>query len=361
MVAGGLLGAAAPGYALLLASRFLEGVGFILFVVAAAPLLAAATQPADRATAFSIWSSYMPTGGTLALLLAPLALAQLRLARPVGRARRLRRAVRASCSCGSVPPPRFGGGIGSLRLLAESLAAARQPGAVPRLHLLRRPVELADDLAADLRRRGARRQRQRPPRCCSPRTSRSTSSATSSAACCCARRAALGGDGAAAPPPWASPAPACSGRRLPDARAHRLRPRLLGARRRDPGRGVLRHPGARAGARSTSAPPTAWSCRPRTSSQFVLPDPDRLGGVARRRLGGVAVGHARRSPSSASPRASPSAASSAAWRRRIAHGHEQCASPHLRSRPARRAAERAPPDADRGEEGVDRAPSPPPG
>src|SRR5262245_41204170 len=47
MCAGGLLGAVAPGYTVLLLSRFLEGVGFMLFVVAAAPLLAAAAQPAD--------------------------------------------------------------------------------------------------------------------------------------------------------------------------------------------------------------------------------------------------------------------------------------------------------------------------
>ena len=54
MVAGGLLGAAAPGYAALLASRFLEGVGFMLFVVAGrAAARRAPTQPADRATAFS--------------------------------------------------------------------------------------------------------------------------------------------------------------------------------------------------------------------------------------------------------------------------------------------------------------------
>jgi DHA1 family inner membrane transport protein len=120
MIAGGLLGAAAPGYVMLLASRFLEGVGFMLFVVSAAPLLAAATQPADRATAFSIWSSYMPAGGTLALLLAPVALGSfgwrglwLVLA-----------AFAAACAvllARSVPPAQFGGGIGSLRLLAESV------------------------------------------------------------------------------------------------------------------------------------------------------------------------------------------------------------------------------------------------
>src|SRR5258708_11982079 len=77
MVAGGVLGALAWSYALLLASRFLEGVGFILLTVAAAPLLTAATLPGDRATAFSIWSCYMPAGGALVMLAAPLALATL--------------------------------------------------------------------------------------------------------------------------------------------------------------------------------------------------------------------------------------------------------------------------------------------
>ena len=72
MVAGGLLGAAAPGFGLLLASRFLEGVGFIVFVVSAPALMTAAVgSVGDRARALGLWSSYMPTGGTLALLAAP--------------------------------------------------------------------------------------------------------------------------------------------------------------------------------------------------------------------------------------------------------------------------------------------------
>ena len=122
MVAGGLLGALAGGYGTLLASRFLEGVGFLLFVVAAAPLLAAATLPQDRATAFSIWSSYMPTGGTLALLVAPLALSSFGWRGLwVGLA-----AYTALCAvllARKVPSAQFGAGIGSLRLLAESLAS----------------------------------------------------------------------------------------------------------------------------------------------------------------------------------------------------------------------------------------------
>ena len=120
MIAGGLLGAAAPGYLMLLASRFLEGVGFMLFVVSAAPLLAAATQPADRATAFSIWSSYMPAGGTLALLLAPLALGTFGW-RGLWLALAAFAALCAVLLARSVPRAQFGGGIGSLRLLAESV------------------------------------------------------------------------------------------------------------------------------------------------------------------------------------------------------------------------------------------------
>jgi DHA1 family inner membrane transport protein len=77
MAAGGFAGAAAQGYATLLASRFVEGLGFILFTVPAVPLLVAAARAEDRPTALSIWSCYMPTGGTLALLFVPLALATL--------------------------------------------------------------------------------------------------------------------------------------------------------------------------------------------------------------------------------------------------------------------------------------------
>jgi MFS family permease len=126
MVAGGLLGAAAPGYVALLAARFLEGVGFMLFVVAAAPLLAAATLPADRATAFSIWSSYMPTGGTLALLIAPAALASFGW-RSLWVTLAAYAALCAILLARKVPTAQFGGGIGSLRLLKESIA---RPGSL---------------------------------------------------------------------------------------------------------------------------------------------------------------------------------------------------------------------------------------
>jgi predicted MFS family arabinose efflux permease len=126
MVAGGLLGALAGGYGTLLAARAVEGAGFLLFVVAAAPLLTAATLPADRATAFSIWSSYMPTGGTLALLAAPLALSSFGW-RGLWVMLAAYTAVCALLLARTVPPARFGASIGSTRLLVESLA---RPGSL---------------------------------------------------------------------------------------------------------------------------------------------------------------------------------------------------------------------------------------
>lgn len=126
MTAGDLAGAAAQGYAALLASRFFEGLGFILFTVAAAPLLASATLPADRATAFGLWGAYMPTGGTLALLAAPVALAGYGW-RSLWLGLALVTALCALALARRVPRPSFGGGVGTLRLLAESLA---RPGAL---------------------------------------------------------------------------------------------------------------------------------------------------------------------------------------------------------------------------------------
>src|SRR5574339_1258555 len=69
---GGALGAAAWNFASLLFARVLEGVGFIAFVVSAVALMnASAGNARDRAKALGLWSSYMPSGGTIALLAAP--------------------------------------------------------------------------------------------------------------------------------------------------------------------------------------------------------------------------------------------------------------------------------------------------
>lgn len=76
MAAGGVLGASVHGFTPLLVSRFIEGVGFICFVVPAPALMSALSADArDRAKALGLWGAYMPTGGTIALLAAPLFLA----------------------------------------------------------------------------------------------------------------------------------------------------------------------------------------------------------------------------------------------------------------------------------------------
>ena len=71
MAAGGLAGALAHSATLLLAARFVEGVGFLAVVVSAPALITMATAPGDRKRVFSFWGGYMPTGTTIGMLLAP--------------------------------------------------------------------------------------------------------------------------------------------------------------------------------------------------------------------------------------------------------------------------------------------------
>lgn len=68
LAAGGLVGALAPGSGLLLASRFVEGTGFIAVAVSAPALIAAAAAPGDRRLALALWSLYMPFGIALTVL-----------------------------------------------------------------------------------------------------------------------------------------------------------------------------------------------------------------------------------------------------------------------------------------------------
>ena len=126
MAAGGVLGAAAHSFEVLLASRFVEGVGFILLAVPAPALMTALTADArDRAKALGIWSAYMPTGGTIALLVAPLLIGAFGW-------RALWLALAAAALAAAAPfaaavPPSRPAQVGSLRLVAESV---RQKGNV---------------------------------------------------------------------------------------------------------------------------------------------------------------------------------------------------------------------------------------
>lgn len=65
-------GAFAPGAAVLLATRFIEGVGFMLVVVAVPALLLAAAQRDDHKFAFGLWGAYNPSGTAIMTLAAPL-------------------------------------------------------------------------------------------------------------------------------------------------------------------------------------------------------------------------------------------------------------------------------------------------
>lgn len=80
MVLGGLMLSAlasmlaalgGQGWATLLGSRLLEGMGFMVVAVACPALVTAASHPAQRRFALSLWSTYMPAGASLAMASAP--------------------------------------------------------------------------------------------------------------------------------------------------------------------------------------------------------------------------------------------------------------------------------------------------
>lgn len=68
---GGWIGAMAESGAMLLASRFLEGLGLVGAAVTAPAIIRAACRPSDRNLALGLWGAYMPGGVAAALLAAP--------------------------------------------------------------------------------------------------------------------------------------------------------------------------------------------------------------------------------------------------------------------------------------------------
>jgi MFS family permease len=126
MCAAGLFGASASSFAALLASRFFEGVGFILFTVAGSALIAAAAaDDANRPKVMGLWSAYMPSGGATAMLLAPLLIGAWGW-RGVWIAWALAAAAAVVLVWRLAPAPRYGA-VSSVKLALESL---RQPGSV---------------------------------------------------------------------------------------------------------------------------------------------------------------------------------------------------------------------------------------
>jgi len=75
MALSGFAGSFAGSGSQLLASRFLEGIGFLAVVVAAPSLIAETATGRDRQMALGLWPGYMPGGVSIAILLAPVLLA----------------------------------------------------------------------------------------------------------------------------------------------------------------------------------------------------------------------------------------------------------------------------------------------
>lgn len=71
LVLGGVGGAASSGLAALLASRLLEGLGFMAVAVSSPALVLAASARRSRALTLSLWSVFMPVGMALAMALSP--------------------------------------------------------------------------------------------------------------------------------------------------------------------------------------------------------------------------------------------------------------------------------------------------
>jgi MFS family permease len=77
LAVGGIAGTLAPSLGWLLASRIVEGMGFVTTSVAATALIFFASAHHDRRITLGIWSAYMPFGFALAVLAAPVALATI--------------------------------------------------------------------------------------------------------------------------------------------------------------------------------------------------------------------------------------------------------------------------------------------
>jgi predicted MFS family arabinose efflux permease len=72
VAAGATLGALASSHAELLASRIVEGLGFLLVTVAGPAILQRTVEEGRRDPAFAVWSCFMPAGMALAMLAGPL-------------------------------------------------------------------------------------------------------------------------------------------------------------------------------------------------------------------------------------------------------------------------------------------------
>ena len=69
---GSLFGAQTQDFSWLLATRLLEGFGFILAIVALPSLISRSASPGDRPVAMGLWGAFMPAGIGASMLITPL-------------------------------------------------------------------------------------------------------------------------------------------------------------------------------------------------------------------------------------------------------------------------------------------------
>ena len=68
---GAFLGAVAPDIEVLLLSRLIEGLGFILAIVALPSLISRSASDRDRPLAMGLWGAFMPAGIGLSMIITP--------------------------------------------------------------------------------------------------------------------------------------------------------------------------------------------------------------------------------------------------------------------------------------------------
>ncbi len=125
-----LVGAGAPDAAMLLATRFVEGLGFMATATAAPALIARTTRRGDQRLAFGFWSGYMPAGSALMMLASPPLLATigwrgLWLANGVVM---IAATLLVAAATRALPRQPLGAGSGAGAAFRDVLRALRRPG-----------------------------------------------------------------------------------------------------------------------------------------------------------------------------------------------------------------------------------------
>lgn len=70
-IAGSFLGASSPSFGWLLATRFMEGAGFLAVIVSTPALIFQVVDKKDVRMALSVWSCYLPAGAAIMMVLLP--------------------------------------------------------------------------------------------------------------------------------------------------------------------------------------------------------------------------------------------------------------------------------------------------